>query len=148
MPRRAIQSGALLASLFAKEFLEAREKTNATVIGCQGDLGSGKTTFIQGFAKGLDIAEKVLSPTFVIIRKYKIPDTKYKIQNFYHVDAYRIDKPKEILELGWKDIIMDPTNIVVVEWADRIKSILPKDAIIIDFQTIGKKKRKIQFMLK
>lgn len=130
----------------ARDFLSAKGHNKAIIIGLQGDLGSGKTTFIQGFAKGLGIAEKVLSPTFVIIKPYKIPDTRNKLRNFYHIDCYRIAKAREILELGWKDMIGDPANIVVVEWSERIKSILPKDAIIIDFQTRDKNKRQLHFV--
>ena len=134
------------ASLFAEKLLRTKERNKAIVIGLQGELGSGKTTFVQGFAKGLGITEKVLSPTFVIIKSYKIPDTRHKVRNFYHIDCYRIAKPKEILELGWKHMVADPANIIVVEWSERIKSILPKGSIIIDFQTRDKNKRKLHFV--
>jgi len=135
-----------VAFSMAREFLSAKGHNKAIIIGLRGELGSGKTTFIQGFAKGLGIKEKVLSPTFVIIKPYKIPDIRYKLQNLYHVDCYRIDKAKEIFELGWKDMIADPANIVVVEWSERIKSILPTDSIILDFQTIDKNKRQLHFV--
>ena len=77
------------------------------------------------------------------MKKYKIQDTKYKIQNLYHIDCYRIQKPKEILDLGFKEIISNPQNIVAIEWADRIKKILPKNTFILKFDFISQGKRKI-----
>ncbi len=106
----------------------------AVVIGLKGELGAGKTTFAQGFAKGLGMKEKITSPTFVILKKFG---------NFYHIDAYRLQNPRELLALGWKEIIADPRNIVLVEWADRVKKILPKDAMRIVFSYGGKNIRSV-----
>ena len=106
----------------------------AFVIGLEGNLGSGKTTFAQGFAKGLGIKEKILSPTFVILKKFK---------NFYHIDCYRLKGPKELLLLGWKEIVGNPKNIVVVEWAERVKKILPQNTLWASLEHAGQKKRKI-----
>jgi len=125
----------------AKERLKIVLRKNALVVGLEGDLGSGKTTFIQGFAKGLGIKEKILSPTFVIMKKFEIRNSKF--ENFYHVDCYRLQKPKELLELGFKKIIANPQNIVAIEWADKIRKILPNKTIWISFQFIDKKIRKI-----
>ncbi|MCP6718392.1 MAG: tRNA (adenosine(37)-N6)-threonylcarbamoyltransferase complex ATPase subunit type 1 TsaE [Patescibacteria group bacterium] len=127
-----------LAKQLAKEILKKQESRKAHVLGLEGDLGGGKTTFLQGFAKGLGIRQKILSPTFVILKKFKV---KHKI--FYHIDCYRIKKPKEILDLGFKQIISDPRNIVAVEWSNRIKKIMPKNTILISFEFINKNKRKI-----
>lgn len=107
------------------------------VIGLEGELGSGKTTFIQGLAKGLGIREKILSPTFVLMKK---------IFHFYHIDCYRLNKPKDLLDLELKRILKDPKNIVVIEWADKVKKILPKENYLqIKFKHIDAKKRKISF---
>lgn len=116
-------------------------KENAFLIALQGDLGGGKTTFLQGFAKGLGIKEKILSPTFVILKKFQVLVPRF--QCFYHLDCYRIKSPKEILELGFKDITSDPRNIIAVEWSERIKKILPKELIVIKFEFKGENKRKI-----
>ena len=132
-----------LGEILAKEVLKTQPRGKALIFGLKGDLGGGKTTFLQGFSKGLGIKQKITSPTFVIMRRYKIQNTRYKIQNFYHIDCYRIEKPKEILNLGFKEIISNPQNIVVIEWADRIRKILPKKAIIIKFEFVGKTTRKI-----
>lgn len=131
LPRR--ESKTLLRGSNSRKFV--------LILGLEGDLGGGKTTFLKGFAKGLGIKEKILSPTFVILKRFKIKDLRFK--NFYHVDCYRIKKSKEILDLGFKEIISNPKNIVVVEWADRIRKIMPKDTIWILFELINKKKRKI-----
>ncbi len=137
-----------LGEILAKEVIKTKSSKRALVIGLEGDLGGGKTTFLQGFVKGLGIKERTLSPTFVIMRKSKIPGTRFagvesKFKNFYHIDCYRIEKPKEILDLGFKEIISNPQNIVAVEWADRIRKIMPKNTIWITFQFINKNRRKI-----
>jgi len=128
-----------LAKKIAKEVLKIPFQ-KALVIGLIGDLGSGKTTFLQGFAKGLGIKEKILSPTFVILKKFKIKNSRFKY--FYHFDCYRIRKPKEILDLGFKEIISDPKNIVCIEWSDRIKKILPSNTLFLRFSHIVKNRLK------
>ena len=123
-----------------KEILRTKPK-NGLIIGLEGDLGGGKTTFLQGFAKGLEIKEKILSPTFVILKKFKIAKTKDRW--LYHIDCYRVGNVKEILELGFKKIISDPQNIVVIEWTNRIREILPKKIITVKFEFLDKTKRRI-----
>ncbi len=108
------------------------------ILGLKGNLGSGKTTFIQGFGKGLGIKDRILSPTFVILKRFKIKD-----KNFYHIDCYRIKSPKEILDLGFKEIISNSQNIVAIEWADKIKKIMPKDTIWLKFKLIDEFSREI-----
>jgi len=121
----------------------------ALVIAFEGDLGSGKTTFIQGLAAGLGIKENVLSPTFVIQKDFPLParggsafgGKNYK--NVYHIDAYRLKNQEELLELGFSDLIKNPENIIVIEWADKVRKILPSDVININFKNLGESKRKI-----
>lgn len=128
-----------LGQKFAREVLKEKPKNRAFVIGLEGELGGGKTTFLQGFARGLGIKEKILSPTFVIMKKFQIPNFK----NFYHIDCYRIEKAKELSVLGFKEIVSNPQNIVVIEWADHIREIISKNAIWIKFEFVDEKKRKI-----
>jgi len=137
-----------LGETLSKEVLKTESQKRALVISLEGDLGGGKTTFLQGFARGLEIKEKITSPTFVIFRRYKIQNTKYKIQNFYHIDCYRVKKPKEILDLGFKEIVSGPRNIVAIEWADRIKKVIPKGTIWVSFAFLGTNKRKIVIKFK
>ena len=106
----------------------------AVVLCLYGDLGGGKTTFLQGFAKGLGIKQKVLSPTFVIMKRF---------ENFYHIDAYRMKDYKDAKDLGLPEIMKKPENIIAIEWPERIKKILPKNAIKINFKFISNNKRAI-----
>ena len=120
--------------LLAEEILKSKPIRRAFVVGLVGDLGGGKTTFLQGFAKGLGIKQRVLSPTFIIMRR---------LNNFYHIDCYRIQRPQEILSLGFKKLIANSKNIIAVEWADRIRKIMPPDTVWVEFEFLGEKKRKI-----
>jgi len=127
--------------VLAEQILKTKPKKKAFVIGLIGDLGGGKTTFLQGFAKGLGIRKRVLSPTFIILKRFKIPGLRF--ETFYHIDCYRIDEPEEVLNLGFKEIISNSGNIVALEWAEKIKEILPKDALILKFVFLSKQTREI-----
>ena len=116
-----------------------------------GDLGSGKTTFLQGFASGLGIEQRVISPTFIIMRKYKIsPNTIHRSQytDFYHIDLYRLEKnvESEAKNLGIEEIWNDSRNIVAIEWAEKIKDLIPKSATWIIFENLGGEKRRIELI--
>ncbi len=106
-----------------------------------GELGGGKTTFVQGLVRGLGIKRRIISPTFIILREYKIPD---KSSNFYHVDLYRINMEKyEAPELGLDEIIKEKKDIVAVEWAEKMGDLLPKNRWEINFEYIDDNKRQI-----
>ena len=137
-----------LGEIFAKVFQKLMFKNQALVLGLEGDLGGGKTTFVQGFARGLKIKEKILSPTFILIKKFDIKYQTFSFKHFYHIDCYRIEDPKEILNLDFKKIINDPKNVVLIEWADKIQKILPKKTFFLKFEFLGRKKRRISFYLK
>jgi len=137
-----------LGKILAREVLKTKHQKRALVIGLEGDLGGGKTTFLQGFAKGLGIKQRILSPTFVIIKKFDIKHQTSNFIQFYHIDCYRISKPKEILDLGFNETVSDPRNIVVIEWAGRIFKILPAGTIILKFEFIDEKTREITINLK
>src|SRR3989344_584801 len=79
-----------LGEVLAREILKEKPKKRALVISLEGDLGAGKTTFTQGFGEALGVREKIQSPTFVILKIYKI-NKKSNFKNFIHVDAYRIN---------------------------------------------------------
>lgn len=124
------------------------------VICLYGDLGSGKTTFVQGLAKALGIKKAIISPTFVLVRKHKL---KVKIpfgegmnnyigwnfEYFYHIDLYRLSQQKDIENLGLGEIINDPQNIVAIEWAEKMGSLLPEKRIDIRFENLGQDNRRI-----
>jgi len=126
---------------FAGEIIKKGTQEEAVVFGLSGELGGGKTTFLQGFAKALRIKEKVLSPTFILMNRFEIP--KPGFSNFFHIDCYRIDKEEEIEKLGFEEIVSNEENIVAVEWADKIPSLLPEDAIKIEFNIADKNTREI-----
>ncbi|KKU12053.1 MAG: hypothetical protein UX19_C0009G0008 [Candidatus Woesebacteria bacterium GW2011_GWA1_45_8] len=117
------------------------------VIALSGDLGSGKTTFVQGLAKGLGVTGRIISPTFILMRKYDLPseEDKNSERTLYHVDLYRLEGAldKEILNLGLPYIWSDPSNIVLIEWAEKIKSLIPSGASWITFENMGEALRKI-----
>ncbi len=128
-----------LGEILAREILKTSFK-KAAVVGLRGQLGSGKTTFLQGFAMGLGIKKKILSPTFILMRRFTIYRSRYA--NFYHIDCYRIENTKEILNLGLKEIISAPQNIVAIEWAEKIKKFLPRDTFWINLEFVDKNIRK------
>ena len=109
------------------------------VVCLYGELGSGKTTFAQGFAKGLGIIGRLLSPTFIIVRRYDL----LKNLSFYHIDLYRLNSTDEMEELGLAEIFSDPAAFVVVEWADKLGNLLPADRIDIHFSVLDDGKHKI-----
>ncbi|MFH1036735.1 MAG: tRNA (adenosine(37)-N6)-threonylcarbamoyltransferase complex ATPase subunit type 1 TsaE [Patescibacteria group bacterium] len=129
----------------AKKLLKTKLQKNAFVLGLKGDLGGGKTTFLQGFAKGLGSKEKILSPTFVIMKKF-VMLSKSNFQKFYHFDCYRISGEKDISVLGFEKIVSDPQNIVAVEWAEKIRKVLPKGTVWIKFDFVSDKKREITLL--
>ena len=103
-----------------------------------GDLGSGKTTFIQGLAKGLGIVRRIISPTFIIARHYA-----FDKGSFYHVDLYRTESKHDLLGIGLDQIIEDKNNIVALEWAEKMGDMLPKHRFDISFEYLDDNKRKI-----
>jgi len=132
-----------LGAKYAQSLWKTKGGQEALVVALKGELGAGKTTFAQGFAQGLHIEANILSPTFVIIKEYKIQDTRYKIQRFYHIDCYRLQNSRDLLELDWEEIVSDPKNIILLEWPERVENILPKTTTRIDFQAINETTRQI-----
>lgn len=110
-----------------------------------GNLGSGKTTFIQGLAEGLRIKRRIISPTFIIVRTYKLRIKNYelRINNFYHIDLYRIESKNDLLGLGIDEIIEDKNNIVAVEWAEKMEDMLPDKRIELHFKYVDEDTREI-----
>lgn len=134
---------------------ELASQLPSRILALIGELGSGKTTFVKGLAKGLGIKKRILSPTFVFIRRYSISprrsprriggSTVRGVMGFlYHIDLYRLEKETEVKGLGLEEIFADDKNLVVIEWAEKIKKLLPKNAVIINFQYLDKNKRKIE----
>lgn len=113
----------------------------ATVVALRGDLGSGKTTLTQHLCNELGIKNKIISPTFVIMKKYPIQSEKFK--SLIHIDAYRLNKKEEMVHLGWNEILSNNENIIIVEWPENIKELIPGNAIKIELSHIDEKTRGI-----
>lgn len=122
--------------LFASEF--ARQIKAGDILLFKGDLGVGKTTFIQGLAQGLGVSEDVMthSPTFTLINEY--PGRTKLI----HIDLYRIDHPKQLEELGLEDYL-GGENILAVEWAEKAEEFWPHSALLVSIESIHSHQRKI-----
>ena len=109
-----------IAAALAKKIAGRR---GPVIITLRGELGAGKTTFVQGFVRALGIHARVKSPTFLLIRHYPIKTTGRAV---YHVDCYRVMKWQDLRPLDIQAILKDSRNIVLIEWPERIKPILPK----------------------
>ena len=111
---------------FASEM--AKKIKKGSIIALNGNLGSGKTTFTQGFAKGLGIEQHVGSPTFKLVSEYS-----GSIMKLYHVDCYRLNNSEEFLNLGGENLLLPHDGITLIEWANLIEELLPLDSIEIKF---------------
>jgi tRNA threonylcarbamoyladenosine biosynthesis protein TsaE len=131
---------------FAKKFLDQLPDAykQASVIGLKGDLGAGKTTFVQDIAKILGIEERITSPTFVILKKYRIENFK-KFNTLVHIDAYRLDEAIELLGLNFEEEVNDPHSLIFIEWPEKVEEALPENMTLIEFEFIDENKRKITF---
>lgn len=107
------------------------------VVTLEGDLGTGKTAFAKGFAKGLGVKEPITSPTFTIIKEY---DGKYP---FYHMDAYRLEHSEE--DIGFLEYFHGE-GITLVEWAQFISDFLPSEKLNIDIHYINETTRSLLFL--
>ena len=128
--------------MFAKNLIKKalKNKKDSVVFALFGDLGLGKTTLVKECAKFLGLKENISSPTFVIQKKYKLNGD---FKNLIHIDAYRLESEKDILHLGWDDILKEK-NIIFVEWAENIKKVLPKDSISVYFLYVDENTREIK----
>ncbi len=105
-----------------------------------GDLGAGKTTFLQGLAKGLGVNSSVNSPTFNILKIYKTKKGS-AVKSFCHIDAYRLIGAKDLEALGIKEILADKDAVTAIEWAEKVKSVFPKNTIKIKAKHITDNER-------
>lgn len=129
---------------FGLEF--GRSLKGGEVLALQGNLGAGKTCFLQGLAKGMGVKDKVNSPTFNILKVYKIlVNIKKKIspQIFCHVDAYRLRDERDLISLGIEEFFHDIKMVTAIEWAEKVKKILPKKTIYLYFKQVDAETREI-----
>jgi len=124
--------------------------TSATIFALVGDLGAGKTTFSKTFLHALGVTQHVQSPTFSIINSYDITRSRVEpgmtsgeFKKVFHMDVYRIEDMRELEVLHVDEIFNNPKNIIVIEWADKIKEIIPKNAVWIYFEHDTTETRKV-----
>ena len=113
------------------------------VIALIGKLGNGKTTLTQGLARGLGIKKRnyVTSPSFTLVKEYKgrLP--------IYHIDLYRIDNLQEVYDLGYEEYFYGE-GVTIIEWAEKIRRLLPEEVLIINLETVDENGRRIEFVPK
>ncbi len=107
------------------------------VVALYGDLGAGKTAFVRGMARGLDIRESVTSPTFTIVNEYPGDPA------LFHFDMYRLKNADELYGIGWEDYL-DRNGICVTEWSERIEEALPEDAVRVTISRLNDTERSVR----
>jgi tRNA threonylcarbamoyladenosine biosynthesis protein TsaE len=104
------------------------------VIALRGDLGAGKTTFVQGLARGLGVVGRVSSPTFVLVNEYAVPGPHGL--RLIHIDTYRLGAAArgEADAMGLEELLEDPDAIIAIEWAERVADLLPPDHLLLELR--------------
>lgn len=129
---------------FARQWLSSIDKAEdeAIIVGLYGNLGSGKTTFTQAVAREMGIEGKITSPTFVI---EKIYETKHpKFARLIHIDAYRLESGEELQTLNFENLVDNPNNLIIIEWPENVKSILPENHRKIFCEFVDENSRKFE----
>jgi tRNA threonylcarbamoyladenosine biosynthesis protein TsaE len=117
-----------------------RQIDPALLITLTGDLGVGKTTLARAICRGYGVREEVTSPTFAIVHEYAAPKSPV-----YHVDLYRLDGPRDLQNIAWDDIL-EADALVLVEWPERARDLLPKDHLPIELQHVeGDPSRRVMY---
>lgn len=130
------------------EIIQARGPEEAVVLAFHGDLGAGKTTFIQLLAKKLGVVETVTSPTFMLMKMYLLPVQYNKYDEvrddvflkFVHADVYRIEEIDEMRVLGFEKLLAEKGSIICIEWAEKVAEMLPQNVIDITFTLEGERR--------
>lgn len=104
-------------------------------VALSGELGAGKTTFVQGVARGLGFAGTVVSPTFTLVREYRARLT------IHHVDVYRLERVQDVLDLGFEEMA-DEDGLLLVEWGDAVEGLLPADHLSVELTVPGQDERR------
>ena len=131
--------GRQLRQTFADAIAPSGRTDLSIVLTLSGNLGAGKTTLTQGVAAGLGIAESVTSPTFTLVREYELPSgNPQQPFTLFHVDAYRLgDNPEvDAATFGLEEIVETSNSLIIVEWAERLESILPLERIEIEIDYV------------
>ena len=127
---------------FAADY--AKKLKPGDTLALYGDLGAGKTAFIQGLAAGLGYKRRVFSPTFIFVRPYKLNSKKSEIETLYHIDLYRLEKPTDLATIGISEFLNEEGATSAIEWPEKIENLLPKNTTKIVIKVLGENKRKIR----
>lgn len=121
----------------------AKPKEAATVVALVGELGAGKTTFVQTLARELGVRELVQSPTYVLMKSYPLElsgpasETNNKFTKLVHIDAYRLESPEEFDALRPEEFLSDPATLVLIEWPQKVPGKLPTPDMTLSFSAEG-----------
>ncbi len=127
----------------AKDWLASlSQRDEATIVGLYGNLGAGKTAFTQAVARELGITEPTTSPTFVIEKLYETTHPIFK--RLIHIDAYRLDAGRELQALDFEKLVENPNNLILIEWPENVKEILPDNHLKIHCEFVDETTRKFE----
>ncbi len=129
-----------IAAKLAQKVRAAMPLAAATIVALRGELGAGKTTFTQGFARALGVVQTPKSPTFMLAKQYAIPRTSYSL---WHLDCYRLKSHADLAVIDLHALYGDANNIMMIEWPENIGDGLPRDRIEVHFEHAGDDKRSI-----
>ena len=161
---KSISDTQKIAKILVAKLNRKPVKRVATVLALEGELGAGKTVLAKAIAKQLGVKQTITSPTFVLMKQYKVPQrANSKMQGarerkkesdylpfafssklLVHIDAYRLKDYRDLELLGIKEILANPENLVLIEWSDRVRKITPKSAIKVHIDHIGESERVIK----
>ncbi len=125
----------------------AQQLQGGDIILLEGELGSGKTTFIKGICEYFGISKgEVRSPTFTLINTYSTLENQNQAEQIVHIDTYRLKNSEELKELGVEEMLSDPNTIALIEWPEKIKKLIEnRETRTIKFKHKEKKEREINF---
>jgi tRNA threonylcarbamoyl adenosine modification protein YjeE len=119
-----------------------RHSESATLVALSGDLGAGKTALSQAVARALGVQGAVISPTFVIMKIYDTKHPAYK--RLVHIDAYRLESSSELERLGWRELLADPANLILIEWPEKVPEAIPSGALRVTLSHVNDDEREIE----
>jgi tRNA threonylcarbamoyladenosine biosynthesis protein TsaE len=148
MKKKHVSKGIDDTKKIARDFVEklftsgGKTGGKAVIILLQGDLGSGKTTFVKAVAEILGIKKNITSPTFVLEKVYKIGKNQ-KFSQMVHIDAYRLSDSKDMELLDWGKIVDNRKNLVFIEWPERVSGVFPENMPKILFEFVDENTRNL-----